>query len=178
MILNTRFLFIFIKSSLMIFSLLMFLFYFGSCNRHFLTFNSCVILQALDFGKLVGMLKAEETEDTIVSACQKLISLFQQRPEQKHVFLSQNGFVPLMELLGVRKIRVSIYNMLVTDKWNNNFHFQCDCIKFFQINNQTYLCKDTAIVGFIFSSSTYQPDCQGQCCFSRKCLFDWPCKII
>ena len=42
----------------------------------------------------------------IVSACQKLISIFHQRPEQKIVFITQHGLLPLMELLEVPKTRV------------------------------------------------------------------------
>ena len=43
----------------------------------------------------------------IASSCQKLISIFHQRPEQKIVFITQHGLLPLMELLEVPKPRVS-----------------------------------------------------------------------
>ncbi|CAL0318536.1 unnamed protein product [Lupinus luteus] len=52
-----------------------------------------------EFSKLVGSLKPEEPEDVIVSACQKLISIFHQRPEQKIVFVTQHGLLPLTNLL-------------------------------------------------------------------------------
>lgn len=52
------------------------------------------------------MLRPEESEEVIVSACQKLISIFHQRPEQKIVFITQHGLLPLMELLEVPKTRV------------------------------------------------------------------------
>lgn len=42
----------------------------------------------------------------IASACQKLIAMFHQRPEQKIVFITQHGLLPLMELLEVPKTRV------------------------------------------------------------------------
>ncbi|PPD97932.1 hypothetical protein GOBAR_DD05005 [Gossypium barbadense] len=63
-------------------------------------------LQAVEFGRLVGSLRPEESEDAIVTACQKLIAIFHQRPEQKIVFVSQRGLLPLMELLDVPKTRV------------------------------------------------------------------------
>lgn len=56
---------------------------------------------------MVGSLKPNESEDTIVSACQKLIASFQERPEQKIIFVNQHGLLPLMELLEVPKNRVS-----------------------------------------------------------------------
>ncbi|KAG9453114.1 hypothetical protein H6P81_006018 [Aristolochia fimbriata] len=77
-------------------------------------------VQAVEFGKLVGSLKPDESEDVIVSACQKLITFFQERPEQKLVFVTQHGLLPLMELLEVPKNRVicsvlQIINQIVKD---------------------------------------------------------------
>ncbi|XXG66881.1 hypothetical protein AAC387_Pa06g0356 [Persea americana] len=63
-------------------------------------------VQAVEFSKLVGSLKPSESEDTIVSACQKLIASFLERPEQKIIFVNQHGLLPLMELLEVPKNRV------------------------------------------------------------------------
>ncbi|KAF5737927.1 Mitogen-activated protein kinase kinase kinase 7 [Tripterygium wilfordii] len=77
-------------------------------------------LQAVEFSRLVGSLRPEESEDTIVSACQKLIAIFNQRSEQKMVFITQHGLLPLMELLEVPKTRVmcsviQLINNLVKD---------------------------------------------------------------
>lgn len=77
-------------------------------------------LQAVEFSRLVGSLRAEESEDAIVSACQKLIAIFHQRPEQKIVFVTQHGLLPLMELLEVPKTRVicsvlQLINQIVKD---------------------------------------------------------------
>lgn len=77
-------------------------------------------LQAVEFSKLVGSLKPEESEDVIVSACQKLIGIFHQRPEQKIVFVTQHGLLPLADLLEVPKIRVicsvlQLINQIVKD---------------------------------------------------------------
>lgn len=55
------------------------------------------------------MLKPEEPDDVILSACQKLLSFFIQRPEQKNVFVSQYGFLPLIDLLEVPRNRVSAF---------------------------------------------------------------------
>ncbi|KAI5582154.1 hypothetical protein BDE02_07G067200 [Populus trichocarpa] len=77
-------------------------------------------LQAVEFSRLVGSLRPEESEEVIVSACQKLISIFHQRPEQKIVFITQHGLLPLMELLEVPKTRVicsvlQLINQIVKD---------------------------------------------------------------
>lgn len=70
-----------------------------------------MILQAVEFSKLVGSLRTEESEDVIVSACQKLIGIFHQRPEQKIVFVTQHGLLPLTDLLEVPKTRVCFTNV-------------------------------------------------------------------
>ncbi|XP_065869457.1 MAP3K epsilon protein kinase 1-like [Euphorbia lathyris] len=77
-------------------------------------------LQAVEFGRLVGSLRPEESEDVIASACQKLIAIFHQRPEQKIVFMTQHGLLPLMELLEIPKTRVicsvlQLINQIVKD---------------------------------------------------------------
>ncbi|XP_075657823.1 MAP3K epsilon protein kinase 1-like [Castanea sativa] len=64
-------------------------------------------LQAVEFSRLVASLRPDESEDVIVSACQKLIAIFHQRPEQKIVFVTQHGLLPLMELLDISKTEVS-----------------------------------------------------------------------
>ncbi|CAJ1933825.1 unnamed protein product [Sphenostylis stenocarpa] len=75
---------------------------------------------AVEFSKLVGSLKPEESEDVIVSACQKIIGIFNQRPEQKIVFVTQHGLLPLTDLLEVPKTRVicsvlQLINQIVKD---------------------------------------------------------------
>ncbi|KAL2591699.1 hypothetical protein AAZX31_12G026300 [Glycine max] len=77
-------------------------------------------LQAVEFSKLVSSLKPEESEDVIVSACQKLIGIFHQRPEQKIVFVTQHGLLPLTDLLEVPKTHVicsvlQLINQIVKD---------------------------------------------------------------
>ncbi|KAF8407462.1 hypothetical protein HHK36_006595 [Tetracentron sinense] len=77
-------------------------------------------LQAVEFSRLVGSLRPEEPEDVIVSASQKLIDFFRERPEQKLVFITQHGLLPLMELLEVPKTNVissvlQIINQIIKD---------------------------------------------------------------
>ncbi|KAJ7982314.1 Protein kinase [Quillaja saponaria] len=81
-------------------------------------------LQAVEFSKLVGSLRPDESEDVIVSACQKLLAIFQQRPEQKIVFVKQHGLLPLMDLLEVPKNRIvcsvlQLVNQIIKD--NSDF---------------------------------------------------------
>ncbi|PKA59968.1 Mitogen-activated protein kinase kinase kinase NPK1 [Apostasia shenzhenica] len=78
------------------------------------------LIQSVEFSKLIGLLKPEESEDVILSACQKLLAFFLQRPEQKHVFITQHGFLPLMDLLEVPRNRVicsvlQIINQIIMD---------------------------------------------------------------
>lgn len=63
-------------------------------------------MQAVEFGKLVSQLRPEESEDAIVSSCHKLTVFFQHRHEQKLVFMTQHGLLPLLELLEVPRTRV------------------------------------------------------------------------
>ncbi|XWS68496.1 hypothetical protein CRYUN_Cryun04dG0095500 [Craigia yunnanensis] len=77
-------------------------------------------LQAVEFSRLVGSLRPEESEDAIVTACQKLVAIFHQRPEQKIVFVTQHGLLPLMELLDVPRTHVicsvlQLINQIVKD---------------------------------------------------------------
>ncbi|XP_044488879.1 MAP3K epsilon protein kinase 1-like isoform X2 [Mangifera indica] len=81
-------------------------------------------LQAVEFSRLVASLRPEESEDAIVSSCQKLISIFHQRPEQKIIFVTQHGLLPLTELLEVPKTRVicsvlQLINQIIKD--NSDF---------------------------------------------------------
>ncbi|XP_078431000.1 MAP3K epsilon protein kinase 1-like [Wolffia australiana] len=82
--------------------------------------NNLFPLQAIEFSKIVASLKSDLPEDVIMSSCQKLTSILNQRPEQKQIFLSQHGFLPLIELLEVPKSRVichvlQVINQLIKD---------------------------------------------------------------
>ncbi|GFP92560.1 serine/threonine-protein kinase sepa [Phtheirospermum japonicum] len=77
-------------------------------------------LQAVEFSKLVASLRPDEPEDVIVSSCQKLTTFFHQRPEQKILFITQHGLLPLMELLEVPRPRVicsvlQVLNQIIKD---------------------------------------------------------------
>ncbi|KNA04803.1 hypothetical protein SOVF_196330 [Spinacia oleracea] len=77
-------------------------------------------LQAVEFSRLIASLRPEEPEDVIVNACLKLIAFFNQRSEQKVVFVKQHGLLPLMELLEVPRPRVicsvlQVINQIIKD---------------------------------------------------------------
>ncbi|KAG2318344.1 hypothetical protein Bca52824_011557 [Brassica carinata] len=75
-------------------------------------------LQAVEFSRLVSSLRPSETEDTIVTSCQKLVAMFRHRPEQKVVFVTQHGFLPVMDLLDSPKSRVCYMCRAAADKRN------------------------------------------------------------
>ena len=57
----------------------------------------------------MSSLRPSETEDAIVTSCQKLVAMFRHRPEQKVVFVTQHGFLPVMDLLDSPKSRVCLF---------------------------------------------------------------------
>ncbi|CAH8370065.1 unnamed protein product [Eruca vesicaria subsp. sativa] len=82
-------------------------------------------LQAVEFTRLVSSLRPDESEDAIVSSCQKLVVMFRQRPEQKAVFVTQHGFLPLMDLLDMPKPRVTCSVLqLINEIIKDNTDFQ------------------------------------------------------
>ncbi|PWZ44267.1 MAP3K epsilon protein kinase 1 [Zea mays] len=70
-------------------------------------------VQSVEYNKIVAQLRPGESEDVILLACQKLLSIFSYRPEQKHIYMAQNGFLPLMELLEIPRNR--LINNIVKD---------------------------------------------------------------
>ncbi|VVA96879.1 unnamed protein product [Arabis nemorensis] len=82
-------------------------------------------LQAVEFSRLVSFLRPDESEDAIVTSCQKLVAMFRQRPEQKAVFVTQHGFLPLMDLLDIPKSRVVCAVLqLINEIIKDNTEFQ------------------------------------------------------
>ncbi|CAA7050997.1 unnamed protein product [Microthlaspi erraticum] len=82
-------------------------------------------LQAVEFSRLVSCLRPDETEDAIANSCQKLAAMFRQRPEQKAVFVTQHGFLPLMDLLDIPKSRVICGVLqLINEIIKDNIDFQ------------------------------------------------------
>ncbi|KAF3548606.1 hypothetical protein DY000_02004126 [Brassica cretica] len=78
-----------------------------------------------EFTRLVSSLRPDESEDAIVSSCQKLVVMFRQRPEQKAVFVTQHGFLPLMDLLDIPKPRVTCSVLqLINEIIKDNTDFQ------------------------------------------------------
>ncbi|KAL6651882.1 hypothetical protein ACP70R_010807 [Stipagrostis hirtigluma subsp. patula] len=77
-------------------------------------------LQSVEYSKIVAQLKPGESEEVILAACQKLLLFFSHRPEQKQIYVTQNGFLPLMELLELPKNRIissvlQLINFIVRD---------------------------------------------------------------
>ncbi|XP_022555180.1 MAP3K epsilon protein kinase 1-like [Brassica napus] len=82
-------------------------------------------LQAVEFSRLVSSLRPSETEDAIVTSCQKLVAMFRHRPEQKVVFVTQHGFLPVMDLLDSPKSRVTCAVLqLINEIIKDNIDFQ------------------------------------------------------
>ncbi|KAL9244242.1 hypothetical protein vseg_018039 [Gypsophila vaccaria] len=76
--------------------------------------------QAVEFGRLVGSLRPDESEDVIVHSCLKLIAFFRLRPELKFVFVTQHGLLPLVELLEAPRPQVicsvlQVINQIIKD---------------------------------------------------------------
>ncbi|XP_074574163.1 MAP3K epsilon protein kinase 1-like isoform X3 [Curcuma longa] len=83
----------------------------GSVFDEYLPPDNLFPLQSVEFSKIVSLLKPEASEDVLLTSCQKLLAFFNQRLEQKHGYMSQHGFLPLMELLDIPKNRI-IYSVL------------------------------------------------------------------
>ncbi|KAL0719531.1 hypothetical protein Bca4012_068855 [Brassica carinata] len=83
------------------------------------------LLQAVEFSRLVSSLRPDESEDAILSSCERLVVMFRQRPEQKAVFVTQHGFLPLMDLLDVPKSPVTCSVLqLINEIVKDNTEFQ------------------------------------------------------
>ncbi|KAL8105615.1 hypothetical protein AgCh_029425 [Apium graveolens] len=73
--------------------------------------------KGVEYSRLILSLRPDEPEDVLVSACQKLTAFFHQSPEQRLGFLTQHGFVPLVELLEVPNIRIpTVMGFAVPDR--------------------------------------------------------------
>lgn len=81
----------------------------------------------MEFSKLVSSLRPDEPEDVVVSACQKLNTFFDQRPDQKYVFITQHGLLPLMELLEVP--RPGVCHTLILQVIYSILSFKVNCLK-------------------------------------------------
>ncbi|CAM6114867.1 unnamed protein product [Calypogeia fissa] len=76
--------------------------------------------QAMEITRLVSLLKPDESEDAVISACQKLVGIFRDYPEQKAHLISQHGIIPLVEMLDVSNNRVlhsvlQLLNQIIED---------------------------------------------------------------
>lgn len=76
--------------------------------------------QSVEISRLIGFLKPEESEDSIIKACQRLVSLFREHPEQKMHLISQHGVMTFMDMLEMKNNRVlhavlQVINQLAKD---------------------------------------------------------------
>ncbi|KAJ7536364.1 hypothetical protein O6H91_12G066000 [Diphasiastrum complanatum] len=67
--------------------------------------------QALEVTRLIGLLKPEESEEIVITACQKLISICRELPEQRTHLISQHGVMPILEMLELNNNRI-VYAVL------------------------------------------------------------------
>ncbi|KAG6553054.1 hypothetical protein Mapa_005391 [Marchantia paleacea] len=81
--------------------------------------------QAMEITRLVNLLKPEEPEESIISACQNLVTIFRDYPEQKAHLISQHGIIPLMDMLEVNNNRViHAVLLLINQIIRDNVNFQ------------------------------------------------------
>ncbi|MCO5580002.1 hypothetical protein L7F22_033868 [Adiantum nelumboides] len=62
--------------------------------------------QSQEISRLIGLLKPEESEDSILRACQRLVSLLGEHPEQRAQVISQHGVTTFMDMLETKNNRV------------------------------------------------------------------------
>ncbi|KAG0560320.1 hypothetical protein M758_10G166700 [Ceratodon purpureus] len=55
--------------------------------------------QSSEFTRLMGMVKLEEHEELVISACQRLVLILREFPNQKSRLISRHGLIPLMDML-------------------------------------------------------------------------------
>ncbi|KAH6554559.1 hypothetical protein KP509_1Z325000 [Ceratopteris richardii] len=80
---------------------------------------------SLEISRLIGMLKPEESEDSIVRACHRLVSILRENPEQKAHFISQHGAMSFMDMLEMKNNRVLLAVLQVLNQLaKNNPGFQ------------------------------------------------------
>jgi hypothetical protein len=75
----------------------------------------------MEITRLVSLLKPDESEEAIVSACSKLVAIFQDYPEQKSHLVSQHGIFPLVEMLEVNNNRVRAFSRKCTEQLGKPF---------------------------------------------------------
>lgn len=56
---------------------------------------------------MVGLLKLDAPESSLLDACQKLTCIMSETPEQKGHLIQQHGLMPLIEILEIDSKKVS-----------------------------------------------------------------------
>ncbi|KAL3692966.1 hypothetical protein R1sor_006617 [Riccia sorocarpa] len=81
--------------------------------------------QAVEIQRLGDLLKPEEPEESVVSACQKLVAIFSEHPKQKGHLISQHGIITLIDMLDVNNNRiVHAVLQLINEIIKDNVDFQ------------------------------------------------------
>ncbi|KAL2634846.1 hypothetical protein R1flu_006325 [Riccia fluitans] len=81
--------------------------------------------QAVEIQRLGDLLKPDESEESVVLACQKLVAIFREHPKQKGHLISQHGIIPLMDMLDVNNNRViQAVLQLINEIIKDNVDFQ------------------------------------------------------
>ena len=62
--------------------------------------------QCVEITRLISLMKPEESEDSIIKTCQRLITIFKENPEQKSYLISQYGVIPFTDMLELKNNRV------------------------------------------------------------------------
>lgn len=93
--------------------------------------KNCLLDQASEVNRLMGLLKPEEQDEVVISACQKLVLILREFPNRKSHLISHHGLIPLMDMLETNSNKV------------RNFCCCC-CSKYlFFVVLTTILCSST-----------------------------------
>eukprot|EP00250_Pteridium_aquilinum_P022298 c25342_g1_i2 orf=635-4657(+) len=71
---------------------------------------------SIEISRLIGLLKPEESEDSIIKTCQRLVSIFREHPEQKTQLISQHAVMTFMDMLEMKNNRVLLAALQVINQ--------------------------------------------------------------
>jgi len=65
-----------------------------------------VAQQSEQVEKLIGLLRPDQDDETVLSACDKLEHLFREQPAQRRTLLTHHGVIPIMDMLEMSNTKV------------------------------------------------------------------------
>ncbi|CAK9115598.1 Cytokinesis protein sepH (Serine/threonine-protein kinase sepH) [Durusdinium trenchii] len=68
--------------------------------------QSLVAQQSLQVEKLIGLLRPDQDDETVLNACSRLTTLFREHPAQRKTLLTHHGVIPIMEMLEMSNTKV------------------------------------------------------------------------